>query len=107
MTRGTALRHGVCGLAFAAAALAGLVVIDQLGRRTAAPGAIWAVARGEPRALLAALPRQAGVRVLDAWAGGRIVLLHAPVLNAASLPHEATWIALRASPSAFSLPACG
>ena len=101
------VRHLLCALAFAAAALCGLLALDQIGRRSPAPGAIWIVVRGDPGALLARLPRDPGVRILDVWAGGRVLMLHAPALNAVHLPPRAAWIALRGSPTVFSLPACG
>lgn len=101
------MRHWVCGFAFVGAVAAGLVVVDQLGRRSPGPGAVWVLARGEPQALLAGLPREGGVRVLDAWSGGRVVLLHAPALREVSLPGGAAWFVLRASPQGFALAACG
>ena len=101
------MRHWIACCAFATAVLAGLAALDQLGRRTAAPGAIWVVARGEPGTLLAGLTAGADVRILNAWGGGRILLLHAPSLAAASLPHDAAWITLHISPAGLPLPACG
>ena len=103
---GGRVRHWICGVALAAAVGAGLVAIDQAGRRSSGPGAVWVVTRGEPQALFAGLPAGA-VRILDAWGGGRIVLLHAPALDAVALPRGASWLVLRASPAAFALPACG
>lgn len=99
------MRHELIAMVFGVLALLGLAAVDQVGRRTPGPGALWVLARGEPGALLARLPP--GLRILDTWADGRLLLLHAPALAEAHLPAGSTWLAWRASPAAFLLPACG
>lgn len=100
------MRHWIAGCLGAAALAAGLLAADQLGRRTLAPGSVWVVARGAPGELLARLQQGQDLRILDAWGGGRVLLLHAPSLAAAALPANAAWITLRVAPGALSLPGC-
>lgn len=115
------MRHVASALALLAV-LAGLALsLDALAARTEDAGVVWVVTRGASgEALNRLLSAEAGgtgrgegakrgsdARLVNTWAGGRVVQLHVASMRDLRLPPEAALLTLRMSQLQFGLPGCG
>lgn len=99
------MRHLTCATLFAVALIASLAVLDAIGRRHSGPGVVWIVTSA-PAHTLARWPGRPELRLMDAWIGGHVLLVHAAALDQVTLDDGASWIVVRGS-VALTLPACG
>ncbi|MES2938633.1 MAG: hypothetical protein V4864_13185 [Pseudomonadota bacterium] len=94
--------------------------LDALAARTGDAGVVWVVTRGPSgEALKRLLHAEAGgtgsttskkgddARLVNTWAGGRVVELRVASVRDLQLPQDVTWAALRLTQLSFGLPGCG
>lgn len=96
-------------------ALIGLAFsLDALAARTDGAGVVWVVTRGASGDALNRMLHTAGAggkggdaRLVNAWAGGRVVQLQVSSMREMQVPAGAAWAAFRLPQMMFSLPGCG
>jgi hypothetical protein len=114
------MRHLAAVLA-CLAVLAGFAFsLDALAARTQDAGVVWVVTRGASgEALNRLLSAEAGgtggeegervsdARLVNTWAGGRVVQLHVSSTRDVRLPADVALLTMRVSQLQFALPGCG
>jgi hypothetical protein len=81
--------------------------IQAVAARDAGEGVVWVVTRGTTSQALPSLLRQDNVRMVNAWAGGRLLQLHVGSLRNFTRPPGATWLLMRQPRSSPVWPGCG
>ena len=103
--RAWALHGAVAVFALALAGVAGAAA-GAIHARSPAEGVLWVLVRGEPGAQLPSLLR-GEARLVNAWAGGRVLQVHAPALQAIDLPRGSAWAVLPQPATSWTFPGCG
>ncbi len=114
------MRHLASFLGCLAVLLGMAFSLDALAARTADEGVVWVVTRGPSgEALKRLLHAEAGgtggmtrqkgddARLVNTWAGGRVVELRVASTRDLQLPPDVTWAVLRTTQLTFGLPGCG
>lgn len=97
--------HGVVAASAAALLLATAAGLDLIARVSEAPGVVIALT-ADPGGTLAALPARADLRVVNAWAGGRVLQLHAASTRQAARPLRGAWL-LALPEAGVTIAGCG
>jgi hypothetical protein len=101
------MRHLVALLACVAVLAGSGWGLDAIAARSASEGTVWVFTPGPGHEGLKHLLAQEDVRVIDAYAGGRLVQLHVDSLRGATWPRESAWAVLRLPQDALRWPGCG
>ena len=101
------MRHLFCAAAAVAVLTLALAAVDWLAAHSRRSGAVLVVTRGEAGPALRELLRGQDARLVQAWAGGQVVQLHAQQVGRVSIPAHTAWLVLRLPLESLALPACG
>src|SRR3954470_12528596 len=101
------MRHLLAALACTGILLGAASEIDAVAARSDTSGSVWVVVRGPVGPGLQQLVEHGDLRVVNTWAAGRLVQLHAAKLRDVALPAASAWAGLRLPQESLAWPGCG